>query len=64
MIPNSATKTFVDIYEDVNTFEDDYDAITAFNSNEIAPVTQGVTDYSNIDKIYYIAIWDNEGNER
>lgn len=54
MIPNSATKTFVDIYEDVNTFEDDYDTITAFQSNEIAPVTQGVTNYANIDKIYYM----------
>lgn len=54
MIPTSSTKTFVDIYEDVNTFEDDYDTITAFHSNEIAPVTQGVTDYSNIDKIYYM----------
>ena len=54
MIPNSATKTFVQVFEDVNAFEDTYATITSFQSNEIAPVTQGVTDYSNIDKIYYM----------
>lgn len=48
------TKTFVNIFDDVNSFEDEYDTITAFHSNEIAPVTQGVTNYSNIDKIYYM----------
>ena len=48
------TKIFTEIYEDVASFEDDYDTITAFQSTEIAPVTQGVTNYTNIDKIYYM----------
>lgn len=48
------TKLFTEIYEDVESFEDDYDTITAFQSTEIAPVTQQVTDYTNIDKIYYM----------
>lgn len=48
------TKLFTEIYEDVESFEDDYDTIAIFHSNEIAPVTQHVTNYSNIDKIYYM----------
>lgn len=46
MIPNSATKTFVDIYEEVTDFTTDYNTITVFQSNELTN--------NDLNRIYYM----------
>lgn len=46
MIPTSSTKTFVDIYENVDAFKDDYEDMTSFQSNEITT--------NDITRIYYM----------
>lgn len=40
------TKTFVDVYEDVDAFKDDYEDMTSFQSNELTT--------NDITRIYYM----------
>lgn len=46
MFPTSSTKTFVDIYDNVTTFKNDYTAMTAFQSTELTNTV--------IEQIYYM----------
>ncbi len=46
MFPTSSTKTFVDIYDNVTTFKDDYDTMISFQSTELTDAI--------ITQIYYM----------